>query len=354
MKKIVSVVLIVLMMLSWYACAEPAEKDPFVVLCINCTVNGKKYNEFNEETMIEVIADLPDGQKIDYWKVGQVRVNEFDGQDKVTVLVSDETVIEAFGKYSNEMRPEPSVTPMPLPEGVVDPNATPEPVQDGGDVIDVSDTPMNVNSNGQDMSGVHIYAYGAYLQYLDSHDVADGEHYDTLDFTGPYINPLTKQEEPAGVARFRVVANIESNSEISYWVINGVRYDFNVKVKRITVTELRESMTIEVVYKGQESKTLSRVRGTGACTIRAMGAKMSFIDAKKKTKGGYFTEFDFTEAYTNPAMKETQPAGSITLRVIAKKKPSVWYMNGARFKFSSTVEHFTVYDLNTAMVYEAK
>ena len=303
------------------------------VMCISCTVDGKPYSTYDPGTQITAVAELPDdGQVIDYWQINGSRSAEYDGMEEITLTVTEDLVIKAVGKY--------------------DPNRKTETAAEVAEIEVEGEGVGTYDELEETESDVRVTAYGCTLQYLDAKGKGAGPAYTELDFTGPWINPVTETEEAAGSGSFRVTVDNASNSAIDYWVIDGIRYDFNVKVKRFNVYGLDRSMTIEVVYKDAMPRTLSHDKGTGTLIVRTTGAKMSFINEKKQNKGGYFTEFDFSGPFKNDATKSTEPGGSVTLRVVGKNKPAVWYMNGVAFKFSSTVEHFVVWNLNRSMTYE--
>ena len=83
---------------------------------------------------------------------------------------------------------------------------------------------------------------------------------------------------------------------------------------------------------------------------------MSHVNDKNKASGGSFTEFDFTDDFTNNATGETEQGGRVTVRVAASipegKLVTYWRFNGARLNFNSDVTSFVVENLAESMLYQ--
>lgn len=318
MKRISAIFLVLALLLS----CGIASAEGGILMCINCTVNGMSTMRFAAPTIYTALVN--EGQTVSAWKInGAVVEGQTDG---FLVFTADgDTVVEAV--LAGE-------TPVYEPE----------------EVITVKSAPT-LNAGP-----VRIKAVGAHLQYIDESGNPGGESVTELDFTDAYVNPLTGKTCLPGVAEFRVTADKPHSSDIDYWVIGGVRYDFCNTVRYITVTNLTEDMTFEVVYKKEDSKTLSKERSTeGNCTVRSENAKMAFVKGSTAS-GGYFTEFDFTGGYTNKATGESEKGGRISVKVIANSgsKVKVWQFGSAFFRMSTdSITHFTVKGLNRSMTYKA-
>ena len=160
-----------------------------------------------------------------------------------------------------------------------------------------------------------------------------------------------------------VKLKIAAPKKPAYWVINGVRYDFEPNIpSSFTLDNALESMTIEAVMKKETSSTLlsadqiQQIRTDEQLIVETIHAELCHLNAKHSGGGGWITSFDFTEDYINRATKKTEEGGQVTIRVQAKipkgKKISYWLFNEAKIDFNTNVTKFVVCTLNTSMTYE--
>lgn len=156
---------------------------------------------------------------------------------------------------------------------------------------------------------------------------------------------------------------IKADRKPEYWVINGVRYDFEDTVPdSFILSGARSSMTIEAVPKNSGSATLlsendiQAMRTGETLIVDTIHAKLCHVRAKGSGAGGWITEFDFTDDYINRATNSWERGGQVTCRVRADipngKKISYWKFNEAKLDFNTNVTQFLVRTLNASMTYE--
>ena len=156
---------------------------------------------------------------------------------------------------------------------------------------------------------------------------------------------------------------IKADKKPAYWVIDGIRYDFEPEVPTtITLDNVWEGMTFEAVQKNGQSLTLLspediQLGRTGeALLAEGIHAKLCHLTAKGNGAGGWMDEFDFTDDYTNRATKKKEQGGQVTLRVRStlptNKKIAYWLFNDAEVRFNNNVTSFVVRTLNVSMTYE--
>ena len=160
-----------------------------------------------------------------------------------------------------------------------------------------------------------------------------------------------------------ITAKVPRGKKIDYWVINGVHYNFMRTVTALRVTAFDRSWTFEVVFKKSESETLHtpgdiQAERTGE-TLLCKTVNAEFCHLKNETKGGggWITEFDFTEDYSNRATGEMEPGGQLTAKVravIPKNKRVVgWKFDETEiYNIGTTFTQFVVNSLDTSMTYE--
>lgn len=100
----------------------------------------------------------------------------------------------------------------------------------------------------------------------------------------------------------------------------------------------------------------TRAASEDALTLRAVNAKIRFLDANGRPAGEEYTDFDFSAAYANPGTGESCQAGTLTARIIAdesrKDDIDYWMIDGVPFYFSSKVWFITVEGLDQGMTFE--
>lgn len=309
-----------------------AEAGGGLIMCFNCTVNGMSSLTFDKPGTFTAIAAVQEGQSVSGWKLNG-KLLEGETYPFLVFNADGNTVLEAV-LTDGSGSPAPA-TVSAAAESTAAPAEKPA-------------------------SPVHVKAIGAHLQYLDAKGNAAGDSCTEMVFDETWQNPVTGQAGTPCVGEFRVTADRPHQADIAYWVLNGVRYDFVNTVKFITVTELKYDLTIEVVYKNAASQTIKTpdaiqsARTGETLLVRCLNAKMGFVSGTSTTGGGYFTEFDFTEDYTNKASNQTEKGGRITLKVIADMPKIVdyWLFNEAKLVFNTnTIICFFVRDLDASMIY---
>ena len=156
---------------------------------------------------------------------------------------------------------------------------------------------------------------------------------------------------------------IKADKKPAYWVIDGIRYDFEPEAPTtIALDNVWEGMTFEAVQKNGQSVTLLSAEDiqlgrTGEALLAAgVHAKLCLVTAKGNGTGGWMDEFDFTDDYTNRATKKKELGGQVTLRVRStlptNKKIAYWLFNDAEVRFNNNVTSFIVRMLNVSMTYE--
>ena len=295
MKKILSMIMVLCLLATGMA----ALAEQSVVICMGCTVNGKTSVSFEGSITLTAIADMAD---VAGWKVNGTIV-EGEKNQWLIFDASGNTVVEAVyrdDEASEVIASEAAESKQPEIDRIVT-----------------------------------VKTVGATLEKLSDAEGSSTE----LRFNGK--------------AKFKVTADNPHSSNIAYWVINGVRYDFPVAVKAITVSELAGDMTIECVYRKSTSTTLSGTVGRGDnLIVSCENAKMRHIKGTASAKGDSFTEFDFSKDYINKATGAAEKAGKVTVRVSANfDRVDYWEFNEAHLTFSTNINSFFVRDLNAKMHY---
>ncbi|MBO2516310.1 MAG: hypothetical protein CW338_03405 [Clostridiales bacterium] len=218
----------------------------------------------------------------------------------------------------------------PLPGGTA-PTAAPAPAPAAG-----AEKPA-------DDGYIHVKAIGCKLQVLDKNGKPAGAEESELIFRN--------------CADFRVTC---TENNVEFWIINGVKYKFEIFPRNITVIGLTEDITFECCNKKNTPKTLlseadiQAARTGETLVVSAEGAKLCHIKGNNNGAGGYFESFDFTSDFKNRATDKNEKGGRVTLKVTSKNGVSqykYWKFNGADFLLPSAITHFYVYDLNTSMTF---
>ena len=156
---------------------------------------------------------------------------------------------------------------------------------------------------------------------------------------------------------------ITADKKPAYWVINGVRYDFEFDVPHsFVICGVEEDMTIEAVPKGTLPLTLLSAEDiqnhlTGDTLIaKAIHAKLCYINDKNYGAGGWYDTIDFTNEHKNLSSNKKEPGGELTARVRATipkdKVISYWKFDGMMIDFDTNVTQFIVRGLNVSKTYE--
>ena len=207
-----------------------------------------------------------------------------------------------------------------------------------------------------------LRAIGCVIHFVDKDGNIKGDSFTELNFGEEYYNTLTRKTVTDGSLDVNISAEIPKGKKVAYWVINGAKYTFNNEVKSFTLREVPYGMVIEAVLSGQTAQTLPTLekiqqQRTGeTLLVETKSARMSHVNDKNKASGGSFTEFDFTDDFTNNATGETEQGDRVTVRVAASipegKLVTYWRFNGARLNFNSDVTSFVVENLAESMLYQ--
>lgn len=111
-----------------------------------------------------------------------------------------------------------------------------------------------------------VKCVNCYIQFLTNKGNANGKKYTEFDFEDDYTNPVTKKKEEGGKISFYITADIPKKSEVDYWLINGVKYEFSKDITKFRVEDLDEATVYEVVLKGQTKKSETKTYYTVTCT----------------------------------------------------------------------------------------
>ena len=321
MKKVTALLLAICLI---FAMAAVGESN--VVLCLNCTVKGATSFTASNAEIYTAFAVLGPDQAVLEWHInGKVVAGKRDSY--LTFSVNGNTVVEAV-------------------------LGTPEEAQK---LIKADEEAAKEK--------VIITAIGAKLQYADKNGTGSGESFTELDFTHDYVNPVTGKQMTGGTAAFKVTADYPHSDRISYWVIDGVRYDFSATVKTMNFTNVTHSMTIEVVYKNQKSKTLGvaeymiKPAANQPLVVKAVNAKIRHVRNTGTGDSPAMSEFDFTDSYKNLASGKTVDGGSIDVKVYTNVSSSTkirsWDFDGANVIFNASITYMFVRGLNTSKTYTA-
>ena len=159
-----------------------------------------------------------------------------------------------------------------------------------------------------------------------------------------------------------IAAKIPKNKKIDYWVINGIRYDFDHVPKNIRLTNADQDWNFEIVYTKSKAQTLlteeqiQEARTGEALWVKTIDAELCHIKSGTKGAGGWITEFEFTEDYKNRATNKQEKGGQVTAKVRAVshkgKKVTGWKFNGTELYPSVEITWLLPHMLNTSMTYE--
>ena len=309
MKRVFALLIALMLLLCAASSAESG-----VLMCLNCSVNGETMLNIDGPVTMTAIANLTDGQSVTAWKVNG-KVVEGETNFWLLFTADGNTVVEAL--FSDASAPAVSPTAAP--------SAAP-----------ASDTPAAQSTEEK------FLAYGCYFQYLDGSGVGAGQTYTELPFEGS--------------TSFRVTADSAHSSQIDYWVIDGAKYSFPNTVKFITITNLRQPMTFEVVYKNKASKTLGVFPNKGTSqVVSCSNARIRFIKGNATAGGESFKSFDFTASYYNQSSQKTCPGGTIDVKITANCEEDsyvrYWEINGARFLFNTNEQYIIVKGLGESTNY---
>ena len=206
------------------------------------------------------------------------------------------------------------------------------------------------------MDGLAISAVNASIQLLDENGRPAGPSFERFTFGDDYVHPVTGETCPGGEISARVSAPKEKKSQIDHWVLNGVPYYFSSKVWFITVHDLTDSLSFEVVYKKDADWSERATVLTDEQIISAVDAQIQFVNEKRQPLGEKFTRFDFTRDYTSYATKENVSGGEFSGRVEAiipaGMELDYWLINGVPFYFNIAPRCITVLGLNESKTFQ--
>ena len=284
MKKILSLILAVLLLVSLVGCAsgnEPAQPaqqtgisqaeldavkaelaakeaqiaelkaqldqpDAIGVYALHATIDGQDVVAINGETELTAQALLDEGQVVDHWELSGEIMEASD--ETFTFTASGETIVEAV------LRAEKKVT--------------------------------TINCK---------------IRFLNDKGEAAGDSYEEFVFEKPYQNPVTNEEIADGTITMQVKAEIPSGYMVDYWIINGVKYDYSNTVNSFIVEGLNEATEYEVVLKEIYYKVTCygcTVNGKTELWVRP-GTKLTAV-----ANGGYYAEFYINDVQMNSKWRD--------------------------------------------------
>ncbi len=192
---------------------------------------------------------------------------------------------------------------------------------------------------------ITIQAYGAYIEYTSK---KNSGQYSAVSFDSP--------------VKVKVTASLPKGKTIDYWVIDGVRYDFNRVPTYFTLDNVTDSIIVEAVAKGQSSQTLlsaeaiQSIRTGEILIVQTIHAKLCHVRKDLKGAGGWIKMFDFTDNYVNRATNRTEIGGQVTIRVKAiipsGKKISYWKFDDMKIDFNKNVTEMLIHTLNVSKTYQ--
>ena len=221
----------------------------------------------------------------------------------------------------------------------------PPPARNSGSSVPSASGAAPTNLRPADGAGaITIQAFGAYIEYAAG---ATGK-YSAVSYDTP--------------REIKITADLNGKRP-AYWVIDGVRYDFEPTVpKTLTIDNAWDNMIVEAVTASSGSYTLlspadiQAMRTGETLVARTINAKLCHLTAKDNGKGGWMDAFDFTYDYLNLATNKWEAGGQLTTRVRAtvpkNKKIVYWKFDETHMKFSTDVTQFIVRTLNVSKTYE--
>ena len=121
-----------------------------------------------------------------------------------------------------------------------------------------------------------------------------------------------------------IYSSVPKGQKIDYWIINGIRYDFDHQVKNIRLTNADQDWHFEIVYTKTSPQTLMSAEEIQAARtgerllIRAEHGELCHIKTGTTGAGGWISEFDFTDDYQNRATGAQGTGGQVTAKVRAQ------------------------------------
>ena len=239
--------------------------------------------------------------------------------------------VSGFAMWKYLTRQKPEATPVPTATPEPEPEATPEP-----------------QPTAAPYTRPVLRTLGCVIQYADDKGRAYG--------------PELTEVEAMPSDNFVLTALVPKGQKISYWVINGTRYDIG-SIKKIRLKEVSESFVFEVVCTGSTPISLftpemiQAARTGRRLELTTLRAEFCHLKTDKKGAGGWITYFDFTQDYYNRATGYPEQGGQISakIRAIVPNNMSVigWRINnGTELYPSGTVEQFIIRTLDRSMTYE--
>lgn len=222
----------------------------------------------------------------------------------------------------------------PLSVGEVAPAATAAPA------APVTQPAQPVSSVPEPAGALSIETIGAYIQYSQG-----GEQ-----MTFVSGDPLPK-------------VIVSADTRPAYWVINGIRYDFEFEIPRaFTLENVTEPLVIEAVQSGRAAQTqltmeeIQAARTGETLLVKAINAKLCHIKASGYGAGGWMDQFDFTLDFKNRATEQMEQGGQVTVRCRANvpegRRISYWKFDEMKIDFNTDVTQFIVHTLNESKIYE--
>lgn len=279
---------------------------------IHCTINGKAKAPIQGDTLLKCVAEDIEGFVFDHWEINGE--DDFSSGATATFIASEGCVIRA---YYHERKV--------------------------------------------------LQTVNCYLQLLTKKDNASGTKYTIFDFEDAYYNSVTKTYCPGGTLSCYVTAVIPKKSEIDYWLINGVKYQFpEDKVTKFRLLDLNEATTIEPVFKGKKPSTTNARPAAAAELEDKITPRMMhcincwgrFMGLNLAPMGEQYEEFNFENTYTNPVTRKKLAGGKLDIYLSTKPPKGctvdTWFINNVGYQFPQDVNNIRVMELNEDTIYEVR
>ena len=296
--------------------ALPAMADTFYV-----QVEGDLALSIRDEFTNEVLGYIPSGEAV------------IPDPDKSTELAAYVTYngVSGFVLWRYLTRTAPGAGPTPAA-------ATPAPAPSEAPIAEVE----------LDDGTFEITVTGGEIHRANARNKPEGEAVKALTVK-PEEQIIISAVEPRG-------------KKVDYWVINGIRYDFDRRVNSFRLTKADRDWDFEIVYtKSNASTVLTSDQILAARTgetllLNTVNAELCHIKSGTKGAGGWIASFDFTHDYTNRATGALEPGGQVTAKVRAiiprNKTVSGWKFNETELYPNREVTWLLPHMLNTSMTYE--
>lgn len=137
---------------------------------------------------------------------------------------------------------------------------------------------------------------------------------------------------------FTAIAVLEEDEAVQEWHING-KTVAGANDYYLTFSPTGDTVVEAIIGAKPEPVPQTVI-------VKAVGAKVQYLDAGGAGAGESYTELDFTNDYVNPVTRKRAKGGTASFKVTADKPHSdqidYWVINGVRYDFSATVKSITI------------